>query len=229
MIELPKGIVKAERVNPKVLVLYAQPKTGKTTAISTLKDCLLIDLEDGSDYVDAMKVKVKNLGELTEVSRSIVSAGRPYKTVAIDSITELESWCEMEATNIYRQSPIGKSFTGKSVLELPNGAGYLHLRLMYKKWIDGLATLAEQIILVGHLKDKIVDVGGKEVSSKDLDLTGKIRNITCSGADGIGYMFRKDGKVHVTFKSSEDITCGSRCDHLRGQEFEFDWNKIYLN
>lgn len=229
MIELPVGLVDAERVNPKVLLLYSPPKLGKTTMLSKLEDCLIIDLEEGTKFLKALKVKVNNLGELGEVSRSILAKGKPYKYVAIDTISELESWCEIEATNQYRQSPIGKNFTGKSVLELPNGAGYLHLRLMFKKWIDALSTLADNIILVGHIKDKLIEIGGKEVSSKDIELTGKNRNITCAGADGIGYMYRKDGKIQVTFKSSEEITCGSRCEHLKGQEFEFDWNKIYLN
>ncbi len=229
MIEIPRSIVEATVINPKSFVMYAPPKLGKTTLLSQLPDCLIIDLEDGSDYVSALKVKVNGLAQLGEVSRSIIQAGKPYKYVAIDTITKLEEYAELEATNNYRLSPIGKNFAGKSVLELPNGAGYLHLRLMFKKWIDALSTLADHVIFVGHLKDKVVDLGGKEVSSKDLDLTGKVRNITCAGADAIGYIYRKDGKTQITFKSSEEVTCGSRCDHLRGQEFEFDWNKIYLN
>ena len=31
--------------------------------------------------------------------------------------------------------------------------------------------------------------------SKDLDLTGKIKQITCANADAIGYIFREDGKI----------------------------------
>ena len=47
-IVLPTSKVKAERVNPKRIVIYSKPKTGKTTAYAGLEDNLIIDLENGS-------------------------------------------------------------------------------------------------------------------------------------------------------------------------------------
>ena len=55
--ELPKTKVKASRKSPKNMIIYGPPKIGKTTVLSQLDDCLIIDLEDGSDMVDALKVK----------------------------------------------------------------------------------------------------------------------------------------------------------------------------
>ena len=140
MITLPKQKVKATRKSPKNMVIYGPPKIGKTTALSQLDDCLIIDLEDGSDMVDALKVQVNDLSELTEVGKAIMKDGRPYKYIAVDTITKLEEWCEEDAKRIYMATPMGKNFEqknpGASVLSLPNGAGYLYLRIAYKKWID---------------------------------------------------------------------------------------------
>ena len=82
---------------------------------------------------------------------------------------------------------------GMSILSLPNGGGYLYLRIAFQKWIDKLNKLADHVILVGHLKDKVVDKKGTEVVVKDLDLTGKLKQITCSRADAIGYISRDKG------------------------------------
>lgn len=229
MIELPKKKVPVENKNPRNFILYSQPKMGKTTLLSQLDDCLIIDLENGSNYVDALKVKVNSIKELYDLGETIKKEGKPYKYVAIDTITVLEQWCEEAATNKYKQSPQGKNFIGTSVLELPMGAGYLHLRIAFKKWIDYLLTLAEHVILVGHLKDKIIEKKGKEVIAKDLALTGKIREITCSNADAIGYLYRENDELRINFQASDEITCGSRCEHLKGQDFEFDWKKIFIN
>ena len=49
--ELPKVVEKSTRINPKTIVLFSQPKTGKTTIVSKLANCLLIDLEEGSVYL----------------------------------------------------------------------------------------------------------------------------------------------------------------------------------
>ena len=233
MITLPKQKVKATRKSPKNMVIYGPPKIGKTTALSQLDDCLIIDLEDGSDMVDALKVQVNDLSELTEVGKAIMKDGRPYKYIAVDTITKLEEWCEEDAKRIYMATPMGKNFEtknpGMSVLALPNGAGYLYLRMAYKKWIDRLNLLADHVILVGHLKDKMLEKKGKEVAVKDLDLTGKIKQITCANADAVGYVYREDDKTMVSFNSLEDVTAGSRCDHLKGQTMPLEWSKIFID
>jgi hypothetical protein len=236
--ELPIGKVNITRRNPKTLILYGAPKIGKTTLLAELEDTLLIDLEQGSDYVSAMKVKVHNLDELRDLGKSIIAAKRPYKRVAVDTMTKLEEWAEDFATSEYMKSPIGKSFNkdasgniidNKSVLTLPNGAGYLHLRMAFKEWVEKFHKLSEEVILIGHLKDKMIEKGGKEVNAKDLDLTGKLKSIVCSNADAIGYIFRQNGKMMITFESSDEVTCGSRCEHLKGKTMEFDWKKIYID
>jgi|TARA_R100000353_G_C6463814_1_gene184636 Cdc6-like AAA superfamily ATPase len=233
MITLPKQKVKATRKSPKNMVIYGPPKIGKTTALSQLDDCLIIDLEDGSDMVDALKVQVNDLSELTEVGKAIMKDGKPYKYIAIDTITKLEEWCEEDAKRIYMATPMGKNFEqknpGASVLSLPNGAGYLYLRIAYKKWIDRLNKLADHVILVGHLKDKMLEKKGKEVAAKDLDLTGKIKSITCANADAIGYIYREDDETMVSFNSLDDVTAGSRCDHLKGQTMPLEWSNIFID
>tara|TARA_R100000322_G_scaffold170353_1_gene145317 strand:- start:1006 stop:1704 length:699 start_codon:yes stop_codon:yes gene_type:complete len=231
--ELPKNKVGAVRKSPKNMVIYGPPKIGKTTALSQLDNCLIIDLEEGSDMVEALKIKVTNLIELAEVGKKIMQNKKPYKYVAVDTVTKLEEWCETEGKKIYKDTPMGKNFDkdnkGISVLSLPNGAGYLYLRIAFKRWIDRLNKLADHVILVGHLKDKMLDKKGKEVSSKDLDLTGKIKQITCANADAIGYIYREGDNTMISFNSMNDITAGSRCDHLKGQDMKLDWTQIFID
>ena len=231
--ELPKKKIKAVRKSPKHLVLYGAPKVGKTTVLSQLDGCLIIDLEDGSDMIDALKVKANSPAELSEIGRAIIAENKPYKYIAIDTVTQLEVWCESEGKAMYQQTPMGKNFDpqnkGLSILSLPNGAGYLYLRMAYKKWFDRLGKLADHIILVGHLKDKMIEKKGKEVRAKDLDLTGKLRSITCANADAIGYIYRDGDTTRISFNSEGDITAGSRCEHLKGQDMELDWGKIFID
>jgi len=231
--ELPMEKVKASRKSPKNMIIYGPPKIGKTTVLSQLDDCLIIDLEDGSDMIDALKVKAHSLKDLQAIGSAIMKKGRPYKYIAIDTISKLEEWCESYAKQIYMRTPMGKNFDqknpGASVLSLPNGAGYLYLRMAYKEWIDKLNKLADHIILVGHLKDKMLEKKGKEVAVKDLDLTGKIKQITCANADAVGYIYREGDETMVSFDSLEDITAGSRCAHLKGKTIPMKWSEIFID
>lgn len=229
---LPSAKVEKNISDPKLLTLYGPPKVGKTKFLSALENCLIIDTEDGSDYVSALKVKVSNLDQLMEVAKEIAAHKKakgeyPYAFVAIDTITELENWCEADATANYKATTIGKDFKGKSVLELANGGGYFWLRQSFDKWLDLITKFAPKVIIIAHLKEKITNKSGVDVVSMDLDLTGKIRNILAQQSDAIGYVYRKkDSGLRISFNTHEDITCGSR-EHLAGADIEADWSLIY--
>ena len=215
---LPTKKVKVERTNPKRLIIYSKPKTGKTTAFAGLADNLIMDLENGSDYVEALKINVNSLQELLETGKAIKEAGCPYKYVTIDTVTALEEMVAPLAVKKYRNTPMGKNFDSDNVITLPNGAGYLYIREAFFDILNYVDTLAEHVILSGHIKDKQVDDKGEMVMSANIDLTGKIKSLICANADAIGYMFRKGNKVILSFKTNEETTCGARPDHLRNAE-----------
>jgi hypothetical protein len=238
-IVLPTKKVAAERVNPKRLIIYSKPKTGKTTAFAGLENNLLIDLENGADYVEALKVKITSLQELLETGKAIKEAGKPYKYVTIDTVTALEDMVMPLAIKLYRATSMGKNYDGDNVLSLPNGAGYLYLRQAFFQVLDFIDTLAPHIILSGHIKDKQVDDKGEMVLAANIDLTGKIKSLICANADAIGYMYRKGNKTILSFKTSEEVTCGARPEHLRNEEIvvtemnehgqlEFHWDKVFI-
>ena len=236
-IVLPTKKVKADRVNPKRLIIYSKPKTGKTSAFAGLDGNLIIDLENGADYVEAIKVKANNLQELKEIGQAIKEANYPYKYVTIDTVTALEDMVMPLAINLYKQTPMGKNYSGDSILTLPNGAGYLYVRQAFFQVLDFIDTLAPQIILSGHIKDKQVDDKGEMVMSANIDLTGKIKSLICANADAIGYMFRKGEQTILSFKTNEEVTCGARPEHLRNEEIVISemvngelmthWEKVY--
>jgi GTPase SAR1 family protein len=234
--QLPTSKTPAERKDPRYILLYGPPKVGKTTILSQLEDNLIIDLENGTELMEALKIKPTSIADYRKICEMICAKQpRPYKYVSIDTVDKLEEWAEELATLNYKASNVGKNFMGKSVLFLPNGAGYLWLRDAFAELMQLAYPLARSVIFVGHVRDKMLESQGREVSSKDLNLTGKVRTIMCSLVDAIGYVTRdKEGNLGVNFKTSETIACGSRCQHLMGQSFwfegnKFDWKKIFID
>lgn len=237
---LPKTKSEIKRKNPKILLLYGKPKIGKTTIVAGLEGNLIIDLENGTDFVEALAVKVSSLGELKKIVEEIRKAGRPYKYLTIDNVTVLQDMVIGYAGALYKETVQGKNWQGDNVLKLPNGAGYQFLREAFFNVIDEICGLADHIILIGHLKDKLINKNGEELAAAEIDLTGKISSLLSAKADALGYVYRKENQDLINFNPSDQVICGTRIKHLSNQQVvisEVDdkgevktfWDKIYVN
>jgi len=254
-IKLPTQPIKASHQSPNNLIIFSKPKVGKTELLAQLEGCLLLDLEKGSDYVSAMKLQANSVEDIKAIGEQIKADDYPYKYIAVDTVTKLEEICMPYAEILYSKTPMGKNWfkqkdgkldpaSGKKqygqIIGLPNGAGYAYLRQAYTNIIEYIKTLAPRIILLGHVKDTQLEKAGAEVSSQDLDLTGKIKRIAASQSDAIGYLYRgKDNKNILSFKTTDDVSCGARPAHLRNKEIVISemtdkglithWNEVYID
>ena len=254
---LPTKKIKAVSQSPRNLIIFSKPKVGKTSLLAELEDSLIIDMEEGSNYVNAVKLKANSVKDLFEIGKAIEKAGKPYKYIVLDTVTALESICVPYAETIYSKKPMGKNWfkrtpdgkqydisSGKkqygNILNLPNGAGYSYLREAITKVIEYYKTLAPRVILVGHIKDVQLEKAGAEFTSSDLDLTGKIKRILSSQSDAIGYLYRKGNQNILSFATKDEVACGARPSHLRNAEIVISemgedgelktfWERIYID
>jgi hypothetical protein len=248
---IPTAPIKATRINPCRLLMYGPPKVGKTKAVAALSmaphagyETLIVELEKGNaDFVEGLITKVASLDELlklVEEVRALNASKARHIRLAIDTLDVLEEWCEGDATLAYRKSGIGVNFKGESVLELPKGAGYLHLRTSFKSVLSIIEEACDEVIYIAHLREKLLGEEGKQVAAKDLDLTGKIRNIVCARANAIASVSRNaQSQLMADFRTSELVNCGGHCPHLAGKQLvlgevgpdggtKFYWDRIYL-
>lgn len=272
MIELPIAKVAALNKSPNRILLYAKPKQGKTTALSLLEDTLIIDTENGSDFVDAFKVKVditKSIEEqaiqFREICKTIYMSGYDattktytpkYKCIVVDTFTRLDDWAEIVGTlnfmektqgkkwNVYEDGPKkGQRIPStdpnfESVHEMGQGFGYKHSREVMLDWYNKICMLSPRTIFVCHVKDKFVATGLNEsVVTREINLTGKVKDIVASKVDTIMYCYRNGNELLASF-SGED---GTRCQYLSGKTIvltktndvgeivENNWNKIFID
>tara|TARA_Y100000593_G_C4314088_1_gene339912 strand:+ start:339 stop:1013 length:675 start_codon:yes stop_codon:yes gene_type:complete len=219
--KLVKEKRKAVSVNPSTLLLYGAPKVGKTTMLSQLDDCLIIDTEKGSRMIEGYIQEVNSRDELIDTLIAIKeSKDVKYKYIAIDTIDKVAEWaerrvCEEEGVN--------------SIADLAFGKGYGLVREKVAKTVSAFKEVAEHLIIIGHRKVAYaVTEGSTTVIPESLDLTGKLKNVIMAGADAIGYVYRNDKQeLMVSFKANDTIEAGSRCPHLKGKEVKFEWKNIY--
>ena len=243
MIKLPLVKQTPTTNNPKFLVYFGKPKAGKSTIASMLDENIIIDLEDGYDYLEALVVKAKSVSDLREIANAIkesndAKGGYTYKYITIDNATKLEDMVLSLALNLYQQTPMGKNYND-DVRKLANGAGYLYLREAFFKVINMFKTLAPHLILIAHCADKMINKEGKELSEMSIDLTGKTSRLVAADADAIAYVYRRKNQTIMNFNGGDDVIVEARQPHLRGKEIviaESDenneitayWDRIFI-
>ena len=211
---------KAVSNNPKTMLLYGAPKVGKTTALSKLDDCLIIDTEGGANMIEGYVESVKDRAELITLLKE-AQDGHEFKYVAIDTIDRVATWadkavCEEEGVS--------------AVQDLPFGKGFGLVREKVLNTIHFLKEIFPHVIIIGHRKWARAIVDGKAiVEPESLDLTGKLKNMLMADCDAIGYVYRDEEKkkLMVSFQANEALEAGSRSPHLRGKEIELNWKLIY--
>jgi hypothetical protein len=245
--ELPTKRREAQNYNPKLLVLFGKPKSGKSTLMASLDSNLIIDLEDGYRALSVMDIQVRTAQQMFEVEKLIRSKMEelkgeyPYRFITIDNATRLEEMCLPYAAHLYRSTAMGASWgylkdsanrpvkdaNGKNVIDpkadvrlLPNGAGYLYLRQALKKMVDMFKPLCDTLILVAHVKDRQIKLNGEELSEMSVDLAGKMGDIICGEADAIGYIYRDGKKTYISFEGGDNTIREARPLHLRGKKIE---------
>lgn len=224
MLVLPKEKSVPKVNNPKFLILAGRPKAGKSTLMTALDNNLIIDLEDGYQALSALVVQARSINDFAEIANALKTEinnneGKfPYKYITIDNATRLEEMCLPYATQLYRQTPMGKNYQGTDVRTLPNGSGYMYLRQAVRKVIDMFRGLCETFILITHTKDRQINFEGTEVNEIAIDLVGKLGDILCGEADAIGYVYRKKNETIISFEGGEGTVREARANHLRGKK-----------
>jgi len=243
---LPTQNQKVTRLSPKITVIYGVPKVGKTKVATELPGGLILDTEDGvAMYDNCMSIPISNYKDLYDVMAELdaeytarKAAGRStddcyaYKYGIVDTLDKLEEFAEVEATRKYKASPLCNPDFKKhasSVTELPHGLGYYYLREEVLNMINKLKLRFKYLVLIVHVKEKLLDKKGEQVKVNDISLTGKLGSMVCSKADAIGYLSREGDKMMVSFQTSEGHVMGARQAHLAGKRFEFDWDKIFID
>ena len=68
---LPTKMTSISTNDPKNLIIFSSPKGGKTSALSKLDGCLIVDMENGSNYVSGYIVKANNIYDLYNIAKEL--------------------------------------------------------------------------------------------------------------------------------------------------------------
>ena len=242
VLELPKE----KTVSPlydKVtkLVLVGHQGTGKTQLCANLPNSLVIDFEDGcKDHYHAKRMNLKEVANTNNIGlgtafletikaiklANVKAGGYVYDYIVFDGITAIEKLAHLHATNLFKQSVVGKGMINKGniindvVTDVPE-SGWLWVHRAWEELYDQCIGLAKEcVIFIAHAKQGSLVKQGIKLDANDMALTGKMKLSLLRDSDACAMVYRDGNKVLFSFKTNEkDLTTKSRARHLNEKEF----------
>jgi hypothetical protein len=232
-------LVGQSKTMPAKMVIYAEPKVGKTSFASQIEDVFFINIEGGLDYLER---QVRSTPKLTTYDEVIAWLGYIYNSpdfnagcIVIDSLDWLESLAQEK---LIKQEG-AKSITDPSIKAFAYHKGVVDAADMCVKvikWLDAIySKRGIPSLLIAHSHVKTVDLPNQDPFSRhEMKLSKSLGARVNEWADLIifaGYSFHvtKDGKAT---EPKRVIFAGGKASYIGGgrmkltRELPLDYNEL---
>ena len=200
----------------KYILIYGQPKTGKSTFGSQLPRGLFLNFEQGTNALAGIRsVPILRWSDFKKVLSQLrkPQAREMYDTIVVDTASIAWQLCEKY---VCQREGV------ESIREIPWGQGWGMLRNEFAECWREITLLGFGILFIAHSKEKpteMQDEDGNTITAVAPDLPNQCYTIINSIVDIIGYLqvqLNNDG-TSVRFlytRSTPTVFAGSRYQYL---------------
>lgn len=211
----------------KFLLIYGQPKTGKSTFGSQLPRSLFLNFEQGTNALAGIRsVPILRWTDFKKVLTQLrkPQAKEMYDSIVVDTASIAWGLCEKY---ICQREHV------ESIREIPWGQGWGMLRNEFSECWREITLLGFGILFIAHSKDKpteMRDEDGNEITAVAPDLPNQCYTIINSIVDIIGYLqvqMNNDGTSErfLYTRSTPTVFAGSRYQYL-APKIKFGYNEL---
>lgn len=200
----------------KFLLIYGQPKTGKSTFGSQLPRALFMNFEQGTNALAG--IRSQPILRWTDAKKVLTQLRKPqakemYDTIVVDTASIAWQLCEKY---------ICQRENVDSIRDVPWGQGWNMLKQEFSEFWREITLLNFGILFIAHSKDKPTEMrneDGEALTAVCPDLPNQCYTIINSIVDIIGYLqvqMNPDGTSErfLYTRSTPTIFAGSRYQYL---------------
>lgn len=208
----------------KIITIYGNPKTGKTTIATQFPKSILLAAEKG--YNALAGIKAQPIHKWSDFKKVLKQLEKPeahdhFETIILDTVDLFYDMAEKFICNREGVDLIG---------DIPYGGGYKMLKQEFNDALRSIPMLNFGLVMISHSQTKTVaDSEGTEYSRTMPTLADRPRGIVLGMSDIIGYAegFLKDGeqKTVLHLRESARFEAGSRFKHTPNV-IRFDYTSL---
>lgn len=200
----------------KFLLIYGQPKTGKSTFGSQLPRALFMNFEQGTNALAG--IKSQPILRWTDAKKVLTQLRKPqakeiFDTIVVDTASIAWQLCEKY---------ICQRENVDSIRDVPWGQGWNMLKQEFSEFWREITLLGFGILFIAHSKDKPTEMrteDGETITAVCPDLPNQCYTIINSIVDIIGYLqvqMNPDGTSErfLYTRSTPTVFAGSRYQYL---------------
>ena len=205
------------------VLLYGQPKTGKTTTAAQFPQALLCAFETGYLAIPGVMAQpVNKWSEFKQILKQLDSeqAHKQFKNIIVDTVDIAYDLCEKYICNQNGVSTVG---------DLAYGKGYALAKKEFDEALRKIPQMGYGLVMISHAQDKTFkDENGEEYQQIVPTLANQPRLVVDRMSDIIGYAHpfqEEDGTVHTTLfmRGTPRFVAGSRFKYTPDSiEFSYD-------
>ena len=200
----------------KFLLIYGQPKTGKSTFGSQLPRALFMNFEQGTNALAG--IRSAPILRWTDAKKVLTQLRKPqakemYDSIVVDTVSIAWQLCEKY---------ICQRENVESIRDVPWGQGWTMLKNEFSEFWREITLLGFGILFIAHSKDKPTEMrneDGEAITAVCPDLPNQCYTIVNSIVDIIGYLqvqMNPDGtsERYLYTRSTPYVFAGSRYQYL---------------
>jgi phage nucleotide-binding protein len=213
----------SEAIDYIKILVYGDPGVGKTvlagssTRVAEMCPVLLIDVEGGSmslekDYSDIDVVRVMTWDDLFKVYSALAKGDTGYKTVILDSISEMQ---KLSMAGIMRKLLQEKPDSDPDV---PGLKQYMQNTEQMRRFIRAFRNLEMNVIFTALTTYKTLGEGNSQTTKTKIGLTDKLSGEVAGFVDVVLYMYIRvlgsNIKRLLLSQATSDVTAKDRTGRL---------------
>lgn len=202
----------------KYILIYGQPKIGKTTLASQFPRNLLLAFEPGYNGLDNIMVQpITKWSEFKQVLRQLAQkeVQEKFDTITIDTADIAWDYCEKFICSSNVNENTGE--TPKTLGDIPWGKGYDLCKKEFDSALRQIAMLGYGLVIISHEQLRNVKTEkGEEFQKFMPTLSDRPKLIVNRLVDIIAYLrlSTEDGKRYIYTRGNERFEAGSRFTYL---------------
>lgn len=208
----------------KYVLVYAQPKTGKTTFAASFPRNLLMAFEKGYNAIGGVRaVDINKWSDAKMVLRQLEKpeARAMYDTVTIDTVSIAWSLCE---EFVCAQAGVQK------IGDIPWGGGYSQLTQEFESFLRKITMLGYGLVLITHVDVRRETIDNNEIEYYAPSLNKRCYPICNRIVDIIGYIdvsWDEQGNSErwLYTRKTPTVMAGSRFKYLP-PKIKFGYNEL---